>query len=377
MLLENQKSLFNLPPEVTFLNCANMSPLLNAVNYAGKEAIDKRNTPWEIKTDDWFKPAEELRSLVAGLINTDSNNIALIPSASYGLSVAAKNISLTDKQEIIVLDQQYPSNVYVWLERSSATGARIITIERQGDQTWTEAILEKISNATGLIAIPNCHWTDGSLIDLEKVSEAAKKVDAKLVIDASQSLGAYPLDVKNLKPDFVISVGYKWLLGPYGTSYLYADEKYFSGGKPIEYSWLNRKGSEDFTKLVNYTDEFKAGARRFDAGGFPSFINIPMAIAALKQITTWGVTHIQQTLSELTRQIESQAEEIGLETPQRLSRVGHMIGIKFSESEVSRLTKLLTSEKIIVSFRGSSMRVAPHLYNDKQDIEKLFKCLVN
>jgi len=354
-----------------------MSPLLKAVNYAGKEAITKRNTPWEIKTDDWFKPAEELRSLVAGLINTESNNIALVPSASYGLAVAARNISLTDKQEIIVLDQQYPSNMYVWLELSSSTGARVITIKRQGDQTWTEAILEKINNATGLIAIPNCHWTDGSLIDLEKVSTGAKKVDAKLVIDASQSLGAYPLDVQNLKPDFVISVGYKWLLGPYGTAYLYADEKYFSEGRPIEYSWLNRKGSEDFTKLVDYNNDFKAGARRFDAGGFPAFINIPMAIAALKQITTWGVSNIQQTLSELTGEIEFKAKEIGLETPPRCSRVGHMIGIKFSESEVSRLAKVLASEKIFVSFRGSNMRVAPYLYNDKQDIEKLFKCLVS
>jgi len=377
MILENQKALFNLPPEVTFLNCANMSPLLRAVNVAGKEAINKRDTPWEIKTDDWFNPAEELRSLVANLVNTESNNIALVPSASYGLAVAAKNIRLTDKQEIIVLDQQYPSNIYVWLELSSSTGAQVITIKRQDNQTWAEAILEKINDATGLIAIPNCHWTDGSFIDLEKVSVAAKKVNAKLVIDASQSLGAYPLDIKTLKPDFLVSVGYKWLLGPYGTAYLYADEKYFSEGVPIEYSWLNREGSEDFTKLVNYADQFKDGARRFDAGGFPAFINLPMSIAALKQITDWGVNNIQETLSELTGEIETKAKAIGLEMPKPGSRVGHMIGIKFSESQVARLSKILPAEKVFVSFRGSNMRIAPHLYNDNRDIEKLITYLVN
>ena len=377
MILENQKALFSLPPEVTFLNCANMSPLLKTVNLAGKEAINKRNTPWEIKTDDWFNPAEELRSLVANLINTESGNIALVPSASYGLAVAAKNIRLTDKHEIIVLEHQYPSNIYIWLELSSSTGARIITIKRQDNQTWAEAILEKINDATGLIAIPNCHWTDGSFIDLEKVSVAAKTVNAKLIIDASQSLGAYPLNIKTLKPDFLVSVGYKWLLGPYGTAYLYADEKYFSEGVPIEYSWLSREGSEDFTKLVNYADQFKDGARRFDAGGFPAFINLPMAIAALKQITAWGVNNIQETLSELTGEIETKATAIGLETPGPGSRVGHMIGIRFSESRVARLSKILPAEKVFVSFRGSNMRIAPHLYNDKRDIEKLFKYLVN
>lgn len=375
MILENQKELFDIPPGITYLNCAYMSPVLKKVNEAGLKGMNKRSQPWEIHVEDWFQPAEELRSLFAKIVNADKECIAFVPSASYGLAVAANNISLTSKQKIIVLEGQYPSNYYVWKDLSDRTGATLITIIRAANQSWTDAILEKIDDSTGLVAIPNCHWTDGSLVDLEKVSLETKKVNAKLVIDASQSLGAYPLDISKIKPDFLCSVGYKWLLGAYGLSYLYADTSYCETGKPIEFGWLNRYGSEDFTRLVDYTDKYRLGARRFDAGGFPGFINIPMATAALTQVLDWGIDNIQESLSLLTDEIELRARENNYETQERKNRTGHLIGIRFTDSAVDAIRKKLTANKIYISFRGSNMRVAPHLYNSKEDIEKLFLCL--
>jgi len=375
MIIPNQKSLFSIPDDITFLNCANMSPLLKSVNEAGASAINQRNAPWTISVQQWFEPAEELKVLFAKIINSDKENIALIPSVSYGIAIAKKNIQLNPSQNIIVLDQQYPSNIYAWRELSQETGATIITVKRGTGQTWTEAILAKIDGQTGLVAIPNCHWTDGSLIDLVQVSKKSRETGAKLVIDASQSIGAYPLDINKIKPDFLVTVGYKWLLGPYGLGYLYADDKYFAEGKPIEYSWLNKSDSEDFTKLVDYNNAYKPGARRFDAGEFSGFIHIPMAKAALTQILKWGIENIQETLSALTNQISINAKENGFETPDNNSRVGHMIGIKFSESNAIEVGKKLTNNKIYISFRGTSMRIAPHLYNDSKDLNRLFQFL--
>jgi len=375
MVLTNQNRLFNIPQGIVYLNCANMSPLLESVKQAGIEAINKRTCPWNITIDDWFNPAEELKKLFATIIQADSENIALIPSVSYGIAIAAKNISLNANQKIIVLDQQYPSNFYAWKELSKQTGAEIITVKRLPGQSWTEEIIKNIDKNTGLVTIPNCHWTDGSLIDLELVSQKVKSTGASLLIDASQSLGAYPLNIKKINPDFLVTVGYKWLLGPYGLGYMYADEKYCETGIPIEYSWLNKKGSEDFTGLVNYQDEFKKGARRFDAGEFPGFIHIPMAISALTQIVEWGVENIQDTLSQLTNRIEQKAQQYGFVTPKRNNRVGHMIGIFFPECDIAALKKELHQNQIYVSFRGSGMRVAPHLYNDLNDIERLFQVL--
>ena len=376
MIIPNQKHLFTIPDDVSFINCAYMSPLLKKVNEAGVAAINKRNSPWEYKIkDDWFGPAETVRSLFADIIQSSKENIALIPSVSYGIATAANNILLTPQQKILLLDQQYPSNVYSWRALSDKTGAEIITIKKEPGQTWTDAIITNIDSNTGLVAIPNCHWTDGSFIDLEKVSVETKKVNSVLVIDASQSLGAYPLDINKIKPDFLVTVGYKWLLGAYGLGYLYADDKYCQSGTPIEFSWLNKLGSEDFSKLVDYEDDYKPGARRFDMGEFSAFTNLQMAIAALTQIKDWGVENIQETISLLTNEIELRAKARGFETPERESRMGHIIGIRFPNKDVGELAKKLAENKITISIRGNSMRVAPHLYNDEKDIDRLFEFL--
>jgi len=375
MILANQKQFFTIPQDVVYLNCANMSPLLKKAEQSGIKAIIKRTNPWRYTIDDWFQPAEELKTLFATIIKSDSENIALIPSVSYGIATAAKNIHLNANQKIVLLDQEYPSNFYAWRELSKQCGAEIITIKRQPQQSWTEAILENINKNTGLVSIPNCHWTDGSLINLELVSKKVKSVNASLVIDASQSLGAYPLNIKEINPDFLVTVGYKWLLGPYGLGYLYADQKYCEKGMPIEYSWLTKIGSEDFTSLVDYRDEFKKGARRFDAGEFSGFIHIPMAISALTQILDWGVENIQETLHQLTNKIEEKSQQFGFAIPSQDNRVGHMIGAVIPDCNASVLDNELKRNQIYLSFRGSGMRVAPHLYNEANDIEKLFQVL--
>src|SRR5690242_21155309 len=114
MKIPNQNSRFTIPADVVYLNCAYMSPLLKSAANAGMQAIRQRNEPWTYKVNDWFEPAEELKQLFAAIINSEKQNIALIPSVSYGIAVAKQNIQLNSNQEIVLLDQQYPSNVYAW-----------------------------------------------------------------------------------------------------------------------------------------------------------------------------------------------------------------------------------------------------------------------
>jgi len=374
MVIPNQKRLFSIPEGVTYMNCANMAPFLHTVEEAGVRAIEQRRHPWTISADQWFEPAEELRDLFARIIGAGKDDVALVPSASYGLAIAQRNMNLRPGQTIVILDQQYPSNVYAWRELAATSGAVIDIVKREEGESWAAAILRTMDHRTGLVAIPNCHWTDGSLIDLEPVSRKVKEVGAKLVIDASQSLGAYPLDVRKIRPDFVVAVGYKWLLGPYNLSYLYAAPAYHSEGSPIEWSWMVKGGSDDFTRLVDYTEEYKPGARRFDAGEFASFIHIPMAKVALEQILTWGVENIHASLSVLTGAIAERACEAGLEVAAG-ERAGHMVGVRPPRERIAELQKKLAENKIYISFRGSNMRIAPHLYNDLEDVRRLIEVI--
>jgi selenocysteine lyase/cysteine desulfurase len=367
---------FDIPEDIVYLNCASLSPQLRSVTKAGLMAVQRKSQPWEIQSGDWFNDGEDLRVLVARVLNTEAEGIALIPSVSYGVSIAAANLPVKKGQEILLLDQEYPSNYYSWRELAKANGASL-GIVKKGERDWTAAILESIHGSTAIVSVPNCHWTNGALIDLEKVSEKTHAVGAALVIDASQSLGAYPLDIEKIRPDFLVSVGYKWLLGPYGLGYLYAAPKWRKEGRPIEYSWQAKKESENFAQLVNYRDEYRDGARRFDMGEFSAFINLPMAKQGVSQILDWGVVNIQSALREITGKIEENAARLGMGYPAYPGRVDHMIGIDFPGAFPEEIKNELSAKNIFVGMRGKSIRVAPYLYTRDSDIEKLFGVIGN
>jgi len=368
-----QKELFLLEEGLTYLNCANMSPMLKVVKGAGLQALETRAMPWKIAADDWFTNAEKLRTLIAKVFQTDSNNIALIPSVSYGIAVAAKNFRFNKGKEIIVLEHQYPSNYYAWENVARQYNLEMVIIKKIKGKTLTESILEKISSGTAIIELPNGHLITGNYIDLQQISEASKSAGSYFVLDLSQSLGVLPIDIEKIQPDFAVSVGYKWLMGPYGLGYMYVSEKLQTIGEPLEYSWSTRKGSENFANLTNYVTEFRAGARKFDMGAFPQFNLLPMSIAALQQIDQWEIGSIQTKIKKLTDKINNYKKEIGVVDDTSLS-VGHISSIPLENLNIDKLKDRLQNNNVVVSFRGTSVRISPHLYNDVEDIDKLLSC---
>jgi selenocysteine lyase/cysteine desulfurase len=352
-----------------------MAPQLRSITAAGINAVRAKAIPWTLSAPQWFSGAEELRSLAAQVIGADADGVALVPAVSYGIATAAANLPLASGQTIVVLDQEFPSNVYAWRELAKKKNGRVVTVLRKAGENWTKALLQAIDETTAIVAVPHCHWTDGSKVDLEVVGESSRGVGAALVIDASQSLGASVLDLERVKPDFLTAVGYKWLLGPYGLGYLYVAPKWRESGVPLEQSWLTRAGSEDFSRLVDYTDDYRAGARRFDMGEFPQFVLAPMAIVALNQILAWGVVRIEAALSAMTERVAQLATESNYSVLPAADRSAHLIGIRPRRGISAELPKALKEANMFVSIRGDSIRVAPHLYNEARDIDLLFEVL--
>jgi selenocysteine lyase/cysteine desulfurase len=323
----------------------------------------------------WFSQPEELRSLAAQVMGTDADGVALVPSVSYGIATAAANLPIDSGQSIVILDREFPSNVYAWCELAKKKNGHVVTVVREPGENWTGALLRAIDETTAIVSVPQCHWTDGSKVDLELVAERARAVGAALVIDASQSLGASVLNLERIKPDFLTAVGYKWLLGPYGLGYLYVAPRWREIGVPLEQSWMTRAGSEDFSSLVDYSEEFRAGARRFDMGEFSQFVLVPMAIEGLRQVLAWGVERIEAELSPLTEQIAQMAADLNYSVLPPADRSHHLIGVRFRGGISAQLPKALQEASVHVSIRGDSIRIAPHLYNEPKDIDLLFKVL--
>lgn len=369
-----QRDLFDIPDDVAWLNCAYMSPLMKSAAAAGEAGIRGKAQPWNIKPADFFPGPEEARALFARLINASADEIAIVPSVSYGIATAARNLDAPAGSRILLLDEQFPSNVYAWRELATRTGARIDTVPRPADDDWTTAILDRIGEDVCIAALPNNHWTDGGLIDLEKIGAALHEAGAALALDVTQSLGALPLDVRRVRPDFLVSGSYKWMLGPYSLGFLYVDPRHH-GGEPLEHNWIARAGSEDFTGLVNYRDDFQPGARRFDVGELSNFALMPQANAAMRQILEWGVENIHATLSARNEEIAASAREMGIDSVSQGLRAGHYLGLRFEGGVPEGLGARLAQENIHVSVRGASMRVTPHLYNNDRDIERFLDAL--
>lgn len=374
-ILPPQRDLFDLPDDVTFLNCSYMSPQLRSVTAAGLDAVRGKTSPWKIEAADFFRGPEALRTAAGALIGADAEAVAIVPAVSYGIAIAAANLPVGAGTNIVVLGEQFPSNVYAWHERARDAEAAIRTVTREASSGWTEAVLEAIDDSTAVVAVPNCHWTDGALLDLARIGERARAVGSALVVDASQSLGAYPIDVESVRPDFLVSVAYKWQLGPYGLGYLYVAPRWREAARPLEASWLTRAGAENFTGLVGYVDEYRPGSRRFDMGGFPQFVLVPMALAALEQLQDWGIGRVQATLRLMTDRIAAGAEALGCAVLPRDQRVGHMLGIRFPDGIPADLSTRLQAERVFVSLRGDAIRVSPHLYNDERDADRLIAVL--
>ena len=226
-MLECQSSKFSLPPEVSYLNCAYMSPLLNEVVQEGEFQVKRKSIPYTIGVPDFYEPVSDLKKAFAQLINVaNPDRIAPIPSASYGLATVARNLPLKEDFNIVMVEEQFPSNYYIWERLAEEKGGSIRIVKlpesnRSRSEAWSEALLEAIDDQTILLALSHVHWADGTPYDLQTLREKTRAHGAWMVLDGTQSIGALPFDVEAIQPDALIAAGYKWLLGPYSLGVAY------------------------------------------------------------------------------------------------------------------------------------------------------------
>lgn len=381
MNLHEKKDLFNLSDNITYLNTASLSPSFKSVEAAGITAVLEKSQPYKIPASDFFDPVIELKSLFAKIIDVENyNRIATIPSVSYGMATVANNIKLNSGDEIIVIEEQFPSNIYAWKALAKQYKASIKTIKqpktkKNCGKLWNNAIINAISDKTAVVAMGNIHWTNGTIFNLKAIRAKTRVHKSLLIIDGSQSVGAFPFSVKEIEPDALICAGYKWLFGPYGCAYAYYGS-YFDNGTPIENNWANRLGSENLADLTTYQDKYKPLANRYDVGESGSFIYTKMQIAALKEILKLSPLNIQEYCKTITLELVHELKVLGCYIEDNTLRAHHLFGIKLPNYiAIEPLKMELKKQNIYVSFRGNYMRVSCHYFNTSHDFKKLLNCV--
>jgi selenocysteine lyase/cysteine desulfurase len=363
-MLACQRHLFEIPREVAYLDAAAFSALPAPVREAGEVGVMAKVRPWAIARGHAM--AERVRGDAARLIGAAPDDVAIVGAVSQAIATAARNVDLPAGSRILRIADEFPSLSLVFDRLAAERGLALDIVERPADGDWTAAILAAIARPgppLALAALTPLHWSDGALIDLDRVVPAVRAAGGAVVIDATQAVGVLDVDVQRLRPDFLAFPTYKWVLGPYSLAFLYAAPER-QDGLPIEENGNNRPGGG-----------FAQGARRYDKGEMADPIGLPMAAAAMELVAGWGHAAIAARLRALTDALADSLSGLGLAMVPRERRAPHILGVRLQGGLRPGLLDALAARGAYAADRLGVLRISPHVWADEADVEHFAEAL--
>jgi selenocysteine lyase/cysteine desulfurase len=372
-MLPSQRALFDIPREVCYLNAAGWSPLPLTVQEAGRGGVARKGRPWLIDQAFAAQQHERARRAAARLIHADAGDVALISSIAYGVATGAKGLVVPAGSRVLVLQDDHSSPVLEWMARAGDGRFGVEVVPRAGDGDWTEAIVAAIGRRgaapVALASISWVHWSDGGIVDLDKVGAALRAQGAALLVDATHGAGVLAMDVRTLDPDFVIFPTYKWLLGPYGRAFLYVAERH-QDKTPLEQTSYGRRSVRAEQSTYFADTSYVADARRFDMGERDHFISLEMASVGMEMMAAWGSEALVERLGMLTARLADGLRGRDVVIPSTRVRAPHILSLGFPGGMPSGLVERLAAESIYVAPRLGRLRISPHVYNDEKDVDR-------
>lgn len=373
-MLSCQRDLFDIPSDVAFLNAAAWSPLPRATQEAGQAAVLRKGQPWKLAPDFAEQQHARARKAAAALIGAEPNDVALISSVGYGVAIAGKILDIPRGARVLVLENDHTSPVLEWMGRAEAQGFTVETVAQPANGDWTSAVLQAIDRPgaapLALASISSIHWSDGGLLDMEKIRAALRRHGAALLVDATHGVGVIATDVTALDPDFLIFPTYKWVLGPYGRAFIYVARRH-QDGTPLEQTAFGRRNVKAENPVYFADTRYLPDARRFDMGERDHFISMEMAAIGMEMLAAWGAAAVVERLAALTRRIaEGLAGANNLQIPDERVRAPHILSLGFPGGMPPTLMPALAGQQIYVAPRLGRMRISPHVYNDEADIDR-------
>ncbi|MCJ2134606.1 aminotransferase class V-fold PLP-dependent enzyme [Methylobacterium sp. J-026] len=359
-----QRHLFEVPADVSYLDAAAWSPLPRAVRAAGEAGLLAKSRPWDHPREAIPAWVERARAAAAGLIGAGPDDVAIVGAVSHAMALAAHNLAPVRAGRLLRVADEFPSLRFAFDRLAAAQGLAVEEVARPPDGDWTAALLAAIerpgAKPLALATLTPLHWTDGSLIDLDRLAPAVHATGAALVIDATQAVGAMPVDVARWRPDFLAFPTYKWALGPYGLAFLYA-APHRQDGAALDEHVGNRPPV--------------VGARRYDRGELNDPVALPMAATGLELIAGWGVPAVTARLRGLTDRLADAMTALGLPVAPRHLRAPHILGVRPTGGLPAGLTEGLRRSAVFASARSGALRLSPHVWVDGADLARCVAAL--
>jgi selenocysteine lyase/cysteine desulfurase len=357
---------FPVTESKVFLNHAAQSPLPKPVAYAIHRYTDnfsKFGTSL-VECDRWGKP------FFAKLIGARPEEIALVENTSVGLNIAANVLQYPPGSKIVTTDLEYPSVVYPWLRKN--LGVRVHYVKSVDGKVSLDEMEKAVDDKTVAVAISHVEYVNGFRQNLRVLSEIAHEHGAYLIVDAIQSVGTMPVNVKTDDVDFLMAACYKWLLSPPGAAYLYVKDDLIEKFEPPYVGWASVR--QEVFKTIDFWDiwnlKLAKTASRFEVGS-PSTISFVGAAEAMKMLLDCGTENIKRRIIKLTDRLIDSVKDVGLklQTPEERQCRSGIVNFKIGKAD--KVTDKLNRKGIVVSARAHGIRVSPHFYNTEEEIDKL------
>jgi selenocysteine lyase/cysteine desulfurase len=324
---------------------------------------DEKGSPWEL----WVERSETARQAFAGLINADANEVADCTSVSAGVSALASALDFSgERNKVVVSDFEFPTIAQIW-HAQEPRGARVVHVASAGNIIPLERFADAIDERTKIVSITHVCFRNGSKLDIPAIVEMAHRKGALVLLDAYQTLGTLPIDVKTLKVDFLAGGVLKYLLASAGLAFLYVRKEFIPDLRPTSIGWFSQA---NIFAMDIYANTPSPTARRFESGT-PPIPSIYAGIAGMKLIQSAGLEKIEAHLREITGAIKEGAMRRGFNLASPVDPAKHGALITLRSHKVDLLVKRLEADGIVTSSRDNNLRLSPHLYNDPRDVDVL------
>lgn len=358
--------------DAVYLNNASTGPLPRRTTAAVDAFSRLRAEPFRMTDEIQFGTIARSRELCARLIGASPREIALMVNTSYGLNLAARALPLTAGDVVLTLDREFPANVYPWMALARATGVELRRVPcSDGRLPDEDALLRAVETEPRVKAV-TVSWVSfatGYRVDLARLGALCRARGIYLVVDAMQGLGATTLDVARCHVDVLACGGQKWLMSPWGTGFVYVRDELVERLEPAAVGWMSVRGSDDFSRLVDYDFTYRDDARRFEVITLP-FQDFAGLNASLELLLDLGPSAVEAHVAALVARVVDWAarrDDVRLVTPADPARRAGIVSV--APRDPAAASARLTSAGVSHSLREGAIRLSPHCYNTPDEID--------
>jgi selenocysteine lyase/cysteine desulfurase len=360
--------------DTVYMNAASTGPLPQRSIDAQVDFTRRRATPHLVGFDDQFGALARCRELVAELINASTAEIALAINTGTGINLAAWGLPLGPGDEVVVPDAEFPANMYPWLAAAEARDFAVHLVPLRNGILDNDALLAALDRPNvRALSVSWVGFSNGAVADLDRLSAACRSRGVYFIVDGIQGLGAFMLDVERTPVDIFACGAQKWLLGPWGSGFTYVRREVMASITPQPVSWMAVRGSDDFSRLIEYDLTWRDDARRFEQVTLPYQDFFGMA-ASLELLHELGPRAVSEHILRCAQALLTGARERGVALVTPEDNHGGTASVRPPDAMAA--SARLDAASVIHSVREGTIRLAPHCYTNADDIERTLAALV-